>query len=86
MQRSGHDNKGMPICSMTKFGVYFDVDEHPGISDAKQMARASGIKLAISNPCFELWLLLHFREQPGPQNRHRIQHILKTHVRDSTRA
>ena len=60
----------------------FDVDDHPGINDAQQMARASGIKLAISNPCFELWLLLHFREPPGAQDRHTIQDMLKTHVRE----
>jgi hypothetical protein len=60
----------------------FDVDEHPGINDATQMARASGIELAVSNPCFELWLLLHFREQPGAQDRHRIQAMLRSHVRE----
>jgi hypothetical protein len=60
----------------------FDVDEHPGISDAEQMARANGIQLAISNPCFELWLLLHFREQPGAQDRHKIQNMLRKHVRE----
>jgi len=26
------------------------------------MARANSIKVALSNPCFELWLVLHFRE------------------------
>jgi hypothetical protein len=41
----------------------FDIDEHPGVSEAKQQARDNGIELAISNPCFELWVLLHFRDQ-----------------------
>jgi hypothetical protein len=41
----------------------FDVDVHPNLPDARQQARANGIKLAVSNPCFELWLLLHFSEQ-----------------------
>lgn len=43
----------------------FDVDDHPGIPEAKRMARDNGIKLAISNPCFELWVLLHFADPPG---------------------
>jgi hypothetical protein len=43
----------------------FDVDSHHHIADAKQMASDNGIHLAISNPCFELWLLLHFRDNPG---------------------
>ncbi len=58
----------------------FDVDVHPGISDAKQMERDNDIDLAISNPCFELWLLLHFREDPGMQDRHTIQGMLKGFV------
>lgn len=41
----------------------FDVDEHTRLLDAIQQARALSIKLAISNPCFELWLLIHFQDQ-----------------------
>jgi hypothetical protein len=58
----------------------FDFDEHPHIPDAKQMARDNGIDLAISNPCFELWLLLHFRENPGMQFRSKIQRMLTEFV------
>lgn len=58
----------------------FDVDEHPHVSDAKEMARDNAIRLAISNPCFELWLLLHFRDCPGMQHRQRIRDLLETHV------
>lgn len=58
----------------------FDVNDHPNIPDAKEMARDNGIDLAISNPCFELWLLLHFRESPGMQHRRKIQIMLKVHV------
>jgi len=41
----------------------FDVDEHPNMPEALQQAKDNGIKVAISNPCFELWLLLHFEDQ-----------------------
>jgi hypothetical protein len=41
----------------------FDVDQHALLLEAKQQARDSGIEVAISNPCFELWALLHFRDQ-----------------------
>ena len=58
----------------------FDVDDHPQVDDARQMARDNGIELAISNPCFELWLLLHFRESPGMQHREKLVKILCTHV------
>jgi hypothetical protein len=58
----------------------FDVDEHPNLNDAKQLANARGIQLAISNPCFELWLMLHFREQPGARHRHDLQRMMKEFI------
>lgn len=51
----------------------FDVDEHPKVGEARQMALDNGLRLAMSNPCFELWLLLHLRESPGAQHRHAVQ-------------
>jgi RloB-like protein len=58
----------------------FDVDEHPNIPDARQMARDNRIELAISNPCFELWLLIHFRDSPGLRDRTATQRMLLKHV------
>lgn len=58
----------------------FDRDEHTRFADAVDMARANGLELAVSNPCFELWLLLHFRESPGLQDRHTVQKMLGDHV------
>ncbi|QSB15076.1 RloB domain-containing protein [Natronosporangium hydrolyticum] len=43
----------------------FDVEwprNHPNLAEARQLAEARGIRLAISNPCFELWLVLHHQE------------------------
>ncbi len=60
----------------------FDVDVHPHISEAQQMAQASGIELAISNPSIELWLLLHFRASPGMKDRKVLTSLLKSHVED----
>lgn len=48
-----------------EFWCVFDVEwprNHPGLMDAIQQARANSIQLAISNPCFELWLILHFQD------------------------
>ncbi len=41
-----------------------DVDQFPDVPEATAAAGASGIQLAVSNPCFELWLLLHFEDPP----------------------
>jgi hypothetical protein len=60
----------------------FDVDEHPNIPDAIQMARDNAIKLAVSNPAFELWLLLHFADQPGMKGRKVVRELLDTFITD----
>lgn len=48
-----------------EFWCVFDVEwprNHPGLKEAIARAKANGVKLAISNPCFELWLILHFQD------------------------
>lgn len=47
-----------------EFWCVFDVEwprNHPHLHEAIAKAEAHDIKLAISNPCFELWLILHDR-------------------------
>jgi len=58
----------------------FDIDDHPNVPDAKQMARDNGIQLAISNPCIEIWLWLHFADQPGMRHRHDLQKMMMRHM------
>jgi hypothetical protein len=57
-----------------------DVDEHPKLNEARQLAGARGIELAVSNPCFELWMLLHFRDSPGARHRYHVQHMMREYV------
>ena len=60
----------------------FDVDEHPKMHEASQQARDNGISLAVSNPCFELWILLHFRDQTAHIERHNAQSACRHHLND----
>lgn len=57
-----------------------DVDEHPRLNDALQQARDNGIKVALSNPCFELWALLHFQDQTAHIERDVVQHLCREHM------
>ena len=41
----------------------FDTDDHEKLRQALNDARRNGINVAVSNPCFEIWLVLHAREQ-----------------------
>lgn len=57
-----------------------DVDEHPNLDEACQLAAADFIQLAVSSPCFELWALLHFQDQTAEIHRHDAQSIIKRHL------
>jgi hypothetical protein len=48
-----------------EYWCVFDVEQplnHPDLLKAIDKARANGINLAVSNPCFELWLILHHQD------------------------
>ena len=53
-----------------EFWVFLDTDHHflannvAGTLAALQTARHVGFEIAVSNPCFELWLLLHHADVP----------------------
>ena len=56
-----------------EFWCVFDVDAHDDVNRAVAEARDAGIETAISNPCFELWLVLHLEDQTAHVDRHKIQ-------------
>ena len=63
----------------------FDGDEHKAHNienwrQALQIAQEKGIHLAISNPNFEYWYLLHYQDQAGYLTRQQAKRLLKTHV------
>lgn len=57
----------------TEYWCVFDVDTHPNLKQAVQEAEANGIRVAVSNPCIELWFLLHFRVQEGSISKDKVQ-------------
>jgi len=58
----------------------FDIDEHPFVAEARRQASDNKIRLAISNPCFELWILLHFQDQSAHLERSHAQHLCRGHL------
>jgi len=40
----------------------FDVDDHSRLAEAVAQAEEFGFNVAISNPCFEVWLIWHFED------------------------
>jgi hypothetical protein len=60
----------------------FDIDEHDTnrLESAVLKAREAGIKTAISNPCFELWILLHFEDHFSAISSQGLEKRIRFHV------
>lgn len=58
----------------------FDRDDHPGYIEAINLCDTNGVGVGRSNPCFELWLILHMEEYDRPDGRSAVQaHLSKLH-------
>ena len=54
----------------------FDRDNHPRFEDAVALCETNGVRIGRSNPCFELWLILHEKSHNRYEERHTMQSIL----------
>jgi hypothetical protein len=59
----------------------FDVDDHPHLEEAIELAARENVKVALSNPCFELWALLHFEDQRAHIARAKLRGRLQQHMK-----
>lgn len=51
----------------------FDRDAHPNLTQALDLARRHNVEVVMSNPCIELWFILHFEDQTASIDRHSAQ-------------
>lgn len=56
----------------------FDRDEFPQYDEALQECRESGVGIARSNPCFEVWLILHYCDYHKCEHRYKTQEYLES--------
>lgn len=56
----------------------FDKDAHPQFLQSVAQCRSAGVGLAYSNPCFELWMILHKSDFDRSDDRHQVQRHLET--------
>lgn len=69
-ERDARKNRG---AAYDEYWAVFDVDSHPNLDEAIQLAERSGVLVALSNPCFEVWLHLHFNDQTAYIDRADVQ-------------
>lgn len=55
----------------------FDRDAHPRFEEAVNICHQAGVGVGRSNPCFEIWLILHEADYNKPDGRHAVQAHLK---------
>ena len=58
-----------------EYWCVIDVDQHANLGPAVEKAIANGINVAVSNPCVELWFILHFQDQAAEIDKKRAQAI-----------
>lgn len=56
----------------------FDVDEHPNFNEAVALCVSNGIGVCRSNPCFEVWLILHEADHHSPDDHRAVCERLKS--------
>ena len=54
----------------------FDRDEHPRFKEAVMKCEEQNVGVGRSNPCFELWLILHEQDYDRAEDRHAMQKAL----------
>lgn len=67
--------KGVEVQNGDLVYAVFDTDfnKESQIKEARKLADKNGVELILSNPCFEVWLLLHFRYSTrGYQSNHEV--------------
>ena len=55
----------------------FDRDTHPRFPESIALCKEHGVRVGQSNPCFELWLILHERDYNRYEEREKMQAILQ---------
>jgi hypothetical protein len=71
-ERTDSDSSG------DQFWVVFDDDARDDVAEARSRCANSVVKTAISNPCFEIWLLLHFTDYDRPDDQAEVQRELES--------
>ncbi len=76
--------KDLDLDNKDKLYVIFDVDENSeeDILKAKKLANHHKINICVSNPCFEVWYILHYEYLNSNISRNSVIQKLKKYVPD----
>lgn len=67
------EQRSNPSVKADTVWAVFDRDEHHKVTEAIAGCQDSGAQLAYSNPCFEVWLILHHEDYHASDDHHQVQ-------------
>ncbi|WP_271007249.1 RloB family protein [Paucibacter sp. B51] len=70
-------NRSKDSFDVFRVWAVFDRDAHPNVDEALSLAEENKIDVAYSNPCFEIWPLLHLIDYGAQDGRHAVQARLR---------
>ncbi|GFZ96612.1 RloB family protein [Dyella caseinilytica] len=68
-----------PVDGCFRVWAIFDKDDHD-VDEALALAKEHKVCVAFSNPCFELWPILHLVDYGAQDDRHILQKLLNQHM------
>jgi RloB-like protein len=68
-----HEQRSNPSAKADTVWAVFDRDKHDKVAEAIAGCEGSGAQMAYSNPCFEVWLIIHHEDYHAPDDHHQVQ-------------
>lgn len=68
-----HEQRRNPSAKADTVWAVFDRDEHHKVTEAIEGCEGCGAQVAYSNPCFEVWLILHHDDYHAADDHHQVQ-------------
>lgn len=73
------DRRSSDEDSFDSVWIVVDVDDHTTLSECLELAQQEGVRVVVSNPCFEIWLVWHLGDHRREDDRFAVQDVLKSH-------
>ena len=77
VEKAMQERTDRSVGTADSFWAVFDRDKHPRFDEAVNLAEGNDIRLAISDPCFELWCVLHYQQHDAPCTCDECAHVLR---------
>jgi hypothetical protein len=81
----GKNKRDVRCGGFDEYWIVFDRDDYKSQEINKALflnKRCKKVRVAMSNPCFELWILIHFKDYNAPGSQNDVSEVLKKELMD----